>query len=121
MPVLAILVLIWFVSNVINLLVLIRFTYKNLDIIEDHLSDCQGVVNTRNLWGGGVIGRHMRLSIIFAGMWMPKIMFRRGDFTKNAHLNIPRHLRLRIWGINIWLIFNCTCIAVLSYAIKAFK
>jgi hypothetical protein len=105
----------------INLIVLMRFTCKNLHIIEHHLSDCQGVINTRNLWGGGVIGRHMRLSIIFAGMWMPRIMHRRGDFTKDAHLNIPRRLRWRIWAVMVWLIINCMSMAVLYFAIKASK
>jgi len=111
--------LILLVSVWVNLIVLMRFTYKNIEIIEGYLPDCRSVIDTKNLWGGGVAGRHMRLSMIFAAMWMPGIMYRRGYVTKNAHLNIPRPLRRRIWRLNIWLITNCAWAAVLYYAIES--
>jgi hypothetical protein len=111
--------LILLVSVWVNLIVLMRFTYKNIEIIEGYLPECRSVIDTKNLWGGGVAGRHMRLSMIFAAMWMPGIMYRRGYVTKNAHLNIPRPLRRRIWRLNIWLITNCAWAAVLYYAIES--
>jgi hypothetical protein len=119
MPILLVLILIWLFSTLINLIVIMRFTYKHIDTIEQYLTDCDGIVNTRSLWGGGVWGRHMRLSMIFAAMYMPGIMFRRGYITENAHLNIPLHIRQRIWAINIWLLINCTCMAVLYYSVKS--
>jgi hypothetical protein len=118
MPLLVVLGLIWLISSWINLAVMARFAYKNIDTIEHSLSDCQGVTNTRNLWQGGILGRHMRLSIIFAIMYMPRIMYRRGDITQNAHLNIPAHLRRRMWAIHTWLVINCVFLAALCYAIK---
>lgn len=117
MPIILASGLTWFMSTLLNLIVMARFGHKNLDIIERYLSDCPGVINTRNIWGGGIIGRHMRLSMIFAFMYMPGIMYRRGDITENAHLNIPRSLRRRIWAIYIWLLLNCGCLAILNYAI----
>lgn len=119
MPILGILCLLWAISMWVNLIVMMRFTYKNIDAIEWHLSDCKGVAATRNLWQGGVIGRQMRLSIIFAIMYMPGIMYRRGDITENAHLNIPRHLRKKIWAIYIWLFINGGCLAALYYAVSS--
>ncbi|RAU45852.1 hypothetical protein DBY65_002665 [Pseudomonas sp. RIT412] len=117
MPTVIVLSLIWLISSWANLTVLVWFTYKNIDILESHLSDCAGVTATRNLWQGGVIGRQMRLSIIFAIMYMPKVMHRRGDITRDAHLNIPQHLRRRIWTIHIWLLINGFFLAALCYAI----
>jgi hypothetical protein len=119
MPLVVVLGLIWLISSWINLVVMARFAYKNIDALEHSLSDCQGVTNTRNLWQGGIVGRHMRLSIIFAIMYMPRIMYRRGDITENAHLNIPRHLRKKIWAIYIWLFINGGCLAALYYAVSS--
>jgi hypothetical protein len=83
------------------------------------LSDCTGVAATRNLWKGGIIGRQMRLSMIFAFMYMPGIMYRRGDITLNAPLNIPLPLRRRIWAIHIWLFINCGCLAMFYFIVKS--
>jgi hypothetical protein len=52
-------------------------------------------------------------------MYMPRIMYRRGDITENAHLNIPAHLRRRMWAIHTWLVINCIFLAALCYAIKS--
>lgn len=43
MPVLACLVLIWLISSCANLIVMTWFTYRNIDVIERHLSSCKGV------------------------------------------------------------------------------
>jgi hypothetical protein len=60
----------------------------------------------------------MRLSIIFATMYMSGVMYRRGDITKNAHLNIPLQLQRKIWAIYIWLFVNAGFLAALYYAVK---
>lgn len=119
MPIFVVLGLAWLISSWINLMAMGWFTYKNIDVLEEHLSDCQGVTNTRNLWQGGVIGRQMRLSIIFAIMYMPRIMYRRGDITQDAHLRIPFRLRRHIWGLHIWLFINGGALAALCYAIES--
>lgn len=51
-------------------------------------------------------------------MYMPGVMYRRGDITKNAHLNIPLQLRRKIWAIYIWLFVNAGFLAALYYAVK---
>jgi len=109
---------VWLTSSCLNLIAMMWFAYKNIDVIEQHLSDCEGITATSNLWQGGVIGRHMRLSIIFATMYMPGVMYRRGDITKDAHLNIPFQLRRKIWAIYIWLFINAGFLAVLCYAVE---
>jgi hypothetical protein len=118
---LAILVLIWFVSAVINLIVLTIFTHKNIEALEEHMSDCLIVINFKDFWGDSVKGRHRRLSMIFGAMYMPGIMFRRGYITENAHLNIPVHLRRRIWALVIWLTVNFIFLTGLACAIKIYR
>lgn len=51
-------------------------------------------------------------------MYMPGVMYRRGDITKNAHLNIPLQLRRKIWAIYIWPFVNAGFLAALYYAVK---
>ncbi|RJX82113.1 hypothetical protein [Pseudomonas sp. LS-2] len=118
MPVLACLVLIWLISSCANLIVMTWFTYHNIDVIERYLSGCKGIAATRELWKGGFRGRQMRLSIIFATMYMPGVMYRRGDITKIAHFNIPLQLRRKIWAIYIWLFVNAGVLAAVYYAVK---
>jgi hypothetical protein len=54
-------------------------------------------------------------------MYMPGVMYRRGDITKNAPLNIPLQLRRKIWAIYIWLFVNVGFLAALYYAVKIAK
>jgi len=106
------------VSTWLNLITLMWFTYKNLDFLEDCLSDCRCVSDTRTIWQGGVVGRHMRLNMVFMVTYMPGFFFRRGDITKDAQLNIPHHLKWWIWCLHGWLVTNGGAMAVLCYLIK---
>jgi len=107
------------ISTWLNLIVLMWFTYKNIDFLEDRLSGCRCISDTRGIWQGGFVGRHMRFNMIFMVTYMPGIMYRQGHITKDAHLHIPRHLKWRIWGIYAWLFTNMSAMAVLCYFIKS--
>ena len=118
MPLFAISTLLWLISTTINLIVMTWFAYKKIDLLEQYLSDCKGVMETKILWRGGVKGRQMRLSMVFAFMYMPGVWYRRGDITKDAHLNIPRRLRREVWVIYIWLFINCGWLAISYFYVK---
>lgn len=118
MPILGLLCFAWGVSVWLNLIVMMWFTYKNIDLLEDRLSGCRCISDTRGLWQGGIVGRHMRLNMVLMVTYMPGPMYRRGHITENAHLNIPRRLKWCTWGLYIWLSLNMICMAILCYAIK---
>lgn len=101
-----------------NLIVLILFTYNKIDFLEQRLSGCRCISDTKTLWQGGFFARHMRLNMVFMVTYLPGIMHRRGHITKDAHLNIPLRLKWWIWGIYFWLFSNSCAMAVLCYLIK---
>ncbi|RJX82116.1 hypothetical protein D3M70_07690 [Pseudomonas sp. LS-2] len=107
-------------SLLTSLISTIWFTYKKIDFLEERLLGCRCITDTKNLWQGGFIGRHMRLNMVFMVTYMPGIMHRRGLITENAHLNIPRYLRGWIWGIYLWLFSNGIAMAILCYLIKRY-
>ena len=118
MPILGLLCLAWIVSIWINLTVLMVFTYRNIDSLENRLSGCQCIDDTRRIWGEGFVGRQMRLNMVLMVTYMHGILYRRGDITKNAHLSIPRQLKWWIWGIYGWTATNMAALAVVCYSIK---
>lgn len=118
MPSLGVLCLLWGGSMCMNLVVMIGFTFKNLEHLEDKLHECTCIADTRSIWQGGVIGRHMRFNMIFMIMYIPEIMYRKGYATQNAYLKIPRHLRRMIWGIYAWLLANGVAMGAPCYLIS---
>jgi hypothetical protein len=62
-----------------NLIVLIWFTYSKIDFLEQRLSGCRCISDTKTLWQGGVFARHMRLNMVFMVTYLPGIMHRRGQ------------------------------------------
>lgn len=118
MPVLGLLCLFWGVSMWSNLILLMCFTYKQIDLLEKRLSGCRCISDTKTLWQGGIFGRHMRLNMVFMVIYMPGVMYRKGHITKDAHLNIPRRLKWWIWGLYGWLLTNVSAMAALYYVIK---
>ena len=103
-----------------NILFLLGFMHKHLDFLEQCLSGNKCVINTKSLWGGGVIGRLMRLGMVFIVISMPGFMYDRGEAMKDAHQSIPRHLKRWMWGLHISLFLNLTSLMALSFLIKFF-
>lgn len=99
---------------------LLGFMHKHLDFLERCLSGNKCVINTKSLWGGGVIGRLMRLGMVFIVISMPGFMYARGEAMKDAHQSIPRHLKRWMWGLHISLFLNLTSLMALSFLIKFF-
>jgi len=118
MPTLGILCLVWGISIWLNIIFLMVFTYKKIELLENCLSDCRCIAEIRAIWQGGIVGRHMRLNMVFMVTYMPEFFFRRGDITKDAHLKIPRHLKWCIWCLHGWIFANVAAMAVLCYLIK---
>lgn len=109
--------LILFFSMWINIVLMVWFTYRNIEYFEHPLSDCSSITDFRNIWQGGVIGRHMRFNLVMV-ITFPNAMYRRGDITKDAHRRIPLRLKRWIWGIYVLLYINGFCLALLGYLIK---
>ena len=101
-----------------NLILLMCFTYRNIEYLEDKLSDCRCINDFRAIWQGGIIGRHMRFNMVMMVITFPNAMYRRGDSTQDAHDRIPLRLKRWIWGIYIWLFLNGFCLTLLAYLIK---
>jgi hypothetical protein len=101
-----------------NILFLLAFMHKHLDFLEQCLSGNKCVINTKSLWGGGVIGRLMRLGMVFIVISMPGFMYARGEAMKDAHQSIPRHLKRWMWGIHIALLTNFIVSMALACLIK---
>jgi hypothetical protein len=106
------------VSMWANLLIMMWFTYRNIEYLEDKLSDCRCINDFRAIWQGGIIGRHMRFNMVMMVITFPNAMYRRGDSTQDAHDRIPLRLKRWIWGIYIWLFLNGFCLTLLAYLIK---
>lgn len=105
-------------STWINTIVMVGFTYKNIEHLERLLSDCRCINDFKAIWQGGIIGRHMRFNMVLMVITFPSAMYRRSDSTQDAHHRIPLRLKRRIWGIYIWLFLNGFSLAVLAYLIK---
>ena len=101
-----------------NLIIMMWFTYKNIEYLEGKLSDCRCIAEFRAIWQGGFVGRHMRFNLVMMIITFPNAMYRRGDVAKDAHHRIPLRLKRWIWGIYIGLYLNGFCLAVLGYLIK---
>jgi tellurite resistance protein TehA-like permease len=101
-----------------NLIILMCFTYRNIEHLEDMLSDCRCINDFRAICQGGIIGRHMRFNMVMMVVTFPNVMYRRGDTTKDAHNRIPFRFKRWIWGIYIWLYLNAFCLVLLAYLIK---
>jgi hypothetical protein len=123
MPVLSygLLGLILTISAWTNILFLLGFMHKHLDFLEQCLSGNKCVIDTKTLWGGGIIGRLIRLGMVFIVISMPRFMYDRGEAMKDAHQSIPRHLKRWVWGLHISLFLNLTLLMTLSLLIKIFK
>ncbi|MFJ3484677.1 hypothetical protein ACIPL1_15015 [Pseudomonas sp. NPDC090202] len=103
---LALLLLICMVGIVIVMAV---FSYIYIEEIENYLSGCRCVDETKAVWGGGFIGRQMRMATVLIIIVFPKTMHRRGDVVKNANHQIPKKFRMWVlWQyIVLYLIFGC--------------
>lgn len=122
MPTLGIILLAWFISIWINIIVMLLFINRHLECLERKLSGCLCVEElNKSLKYGGFIGKHMRFNIIFMITYMPGILYRKGLITSGANLKIPRHLKWKIWGLYAWLFANVTTMAVLYWIIKTTK
>lgn len=107
---------------VLGLLVLVCFAvayiaHKHVDAIENCLSSCSYVNDTKKVWGGaGLLGKVMRGGIIATILMMPKIHAKRGLINAGEVENLPAHYkRLLVIPIAIGSIL-ILCLVVLRIA-----
>lgn len=108
-PTLGILSLILFGCTLLTTLTMAIFCYRKIDLLEGYLEDCKCISDSRSSWGGGLIGRQMRMNMVSIVMTFPKIMHANGYISADANLRIPRNLRRQVfWNyLALHLVFVC--------------
>lgn len=96
-PTLGILSLILLCCTLLTTLTMVIFCYRKIDLLEGYIEDCKGISDTRSSWGGGLIGRQMRMNMISIVMTFPKTMHAKGYITVDANLRIPINLRRQVF------------------------
>ena len=67
-----------FGSIFVNIIIMIYFQFNKLAAMEERLSDVKLVQWNKSVWGGGLIGRQMRLNGLAMIIIMHKLMISRG-------------------------------------------
>jgi hypothetical protein len=108
-PTLGILSLILLCCTLLTTLTMVIFCYRKIDLLEGYLEDCKCISDTRSSWGGGIIGRQMRMNMVSIVMTFPKIMHAKGYISADANLRIPRELRTQVFWhyLTLHLVFGC--------------
>ncbi|SEQ64730.1 hypothetical protein SAMN03159444_02145 [Pseudomonas sp. NFACC02] len=110
---LALLLSLWF-----NIVMFVIFALKNLNFLEGCLSSSPCIALTKGIWGDGVIGRHMRINMIFLAVTFPSAMCRRGYIRENDNFRVPYHFKLRLWILYTHLSLNLLVLMILGYVIE---
>lgn len=92
------------------------FTYRRIAELEAYLSDCKCIIDAREQWGGGIIGRQMRMNMISIVLAFPHRLYKIGYITRNANLNIPRNLRRSIFWQYL-IIYSLTASAIVLFIV----
>lgn len=108
-PTLGILSLILLCCTGLTTLSMVIFCYRKIDLLEGYLEDCKCISDSRSSWGGGIIGRQMRMNMVSIVMTFPKIMHAKGYISADANLRIPRNLRRQVFWhyLALHLVFGC--------------
>lgn len=77
----------------LNLMVWLYIAYTKLEVIENHLNNCDLVKFNRRIWGGGPLGRMYRLMQISGILVYPKVVVKNGGGDLEEIRNLPTPLR----------------------------
>ena len=83
-----------FGSIFVNIIIMIYFQFNKLAAMEERLSDVKLVQWNKSVWGGGLIGRQMRLNGLAMIIIMHKLMNSRGEIPPDADKRLSSALRL---------------------------
>ncbi|MEB0041948.1 MULTISPECIES: hypothetical protein [unclassified Pseudomonas] len=85
-----IIVVVWSFLNIVFMLYL---DVKKLDILEKYLEGSKWVLDAQTVFGGGIVGRNLRLHVVFGIILLPTPCYWRGLADRDAGNKIPKALR----------------------------
>lgn len=105
-------------SAFVNLIFLYYLCFKKLEVLEKFLEHSTWASDSRNMFGGGIIGRNFRLNAIAAMIFLPNRCHKRGLVDKADIKRIPKKLRRFVAMVYIGLTVNSLAAVILAYFIE---
>ncbi|SHF25006.1 hypothetical protein SAMN02745148_02176 [Modicisalibacter ilicicola DSM 19980] len=96
----------------VDLAILVYVAFTKLEEVEKYLKNSSEVIVQRRIWGGGVVGRIMRLTRVGGLLMHPEFYQKHGLVDIKEVQSMPRGLRL--WVVIPGFIILVLCIAMFS-------
>lgn len=106
-----------FGSIFVNLIMMIYFQLNKLTVMEELLSDVKLVQWNRSVWGGGLIGRQMRLNGLAMIIVMHKLMYSRGEIPLDADKRLSSALRFQLQALYLFSYTNGAALAWVYFSL----
>lgn len=100
-----------------SLCILAFFQHRPLEKLESYLKGVKCVEWNHAVWGGGYIGRQMRLSTIVNIVVWPTLYFKLGHIPLDAHKRIPVRLRKQLVAVYAYLFFSMIGLCALYFTL----
>jgi hypothetical protein len=94
-------------SVLVNILLIILFLYTKLEKAECLLSDVKFICWYKNFFGTSLIGRQARLNALSMVVFIPGLLQKRGDLSREAYLRLPYSLIAHIRALYVMAFLNC--------------
>ena len=101
-----------FILIFIDLAILAYVAFTKLEEVENYLKNSSEVITQRRIWGGGLVGRIMRLTRVGGLLMHPELYQKHGLVDIKDVQRIPRGLRR--WVVIPGFIILVLCIAMFS-------
>jgi hypothetical protein len=106
-----------FGSIFVNIIIMIYFQLNKLAAMEELLSDVKLVQWNKSVWGGGLIGRQMRLNGLAMIIIMHKLMKSRGEIPPDADKRLSSALRLQLQALYLFSYANGAALAWVYFSL----
>lgn len=106
-----------FGSIFVNITMMIYFQLNKLAAMEKLLSDVKLVQWNKSVWGGGLIGRQMRLNGLAMIIIMHKLMNSRGEIPPDADKRLSSALRLQLQALYLFSYANGAALAWVYFSL----
>lgn len=106
-----------FGSIFVNIIIMIYFQLNKLAAMEELLSDVKLVQWNKSVWGGGLIGRQMRLNGLAMIIIMHKLMNSRGEIPPDADKRLSSALRLQLQALYLFSYANGAALAWVYFSL----
>jgi hypothetical protein len=87
--------------------------FKKLDILEACLEGSKWVSDAQAVFGGGVVGRNLRLHVVLGIILLPTLCYWRGLADKDVNKKIPKALRILVLAAYFSLFLNGVVLFIL--------